>query len=177
MFALDTQIDKDIPVFIRKLENYVNFLRARATTATDQAVTFGVQLVRPQIPVGVSGDTRRNVASAIRFPGGRTLVEGVVGSNLRSPHVAVLELGRRAPGKMPPPGSLIRWVQLKLGVPADKAPGVAFVVARNIARRGFKTWPRGVRAYENTYKSSLYRARVLGFFGRARELLFMDLEV
>lgn len=38
----------------------------------------------------------------------------------------------------PPAAALERWVQLKLGVPAEDAPGVAFVIARAISKRGTK---------------------------------------
>jgi hypothetical protein len=62
------------------------------------------------------------------------LMEGTVFSNLD--YMSVIEKGRR-PDKPPPPSSvLIRWVTIKLGVSPKQAPGVAYVVARAIGRRG-----------------------------------------
>ena len=40
---------------------------------------------------------------------------------------------------MPPPSSLFRWVQLKLG--AKNFKSVAFVIARSIGKKGIKAKP------------------------------------
>lgn len=50
-------------------------------------------------------------------------------------YASIIEYGRR-PGKMPPSRLLIPWVMRKLHVPAKKAAGIAFVIARAIGRRG-----------------------------------------
>lgn len=52
------------------------------------------------------------------------------------PHMAVVDGGRRPGAKRPPTAALIPWVRRKLGVGADEARGVAFVLARAIGRRG-----------------------------------------
>ena len=119
--------------------------------------------VKPAIPVGVSGETRRSVThrvtSNVKSVLGSDLIKGVVGSKMSGPRPVVIELGRKAPGKMPPPGALIRWVELKLRIRGKRARGVAFVIARNIAKRGFSprgdVGPRGTRAYEKGFKKSI----------------------
>lgn len=52
----------------------------------------------------------------------------------QAPYAGVIEYGRRA-GVRPPSSALIPWVRRKLRVPAKRAAGVAFVVARAIGRR------------------------------------------
>jgi hypothetical protein len=53
-----------------------------------------------------------------------------------APYAIIIEEGRRPGARQPPTKSLIPWVQRKLGVGRTEAKGVAFVVARAIARRG-----------------------------------------
>ncbi len=53
-------------------------------------------------------------------------------------YAPVMEFGRRAGARQPPVDALLSWVTQKLGVPSGKARGVAFVIARSIARKGIK---------------------------------------
>jgi hypothetical protein len=55
-----------------------------------------------------------------------------------APYADVLERGRRPHRKPPPSRALYKWVQRKLKVSKKEAPGVAFVVARAIGRRGWR---------------------------------------
>jgi hypothetical protein len=90
--------------------------------------------VRARTPGGVFKDAglRGSIAGEVR---GRGLdVRGVVGSPL--PYAAVVELGRRAGAKQPPPGALDLWVKRILGVQDTEVRRVAFLVSRAIARRG-----------------------------------------
>jgi hypothetical protein len=90
--------------------------------------------VRARAPGGVLQDAglRGSIAGEVR---GRGLdIHGVVGSPL--PYAAVVELGRRAGAKQPPPGALDLWVKRILGVPGEEVRRVAFLVGRAIARRG-----------------------------------------
>ncbi len=88
--------------------------------------------VADAMPTGVSGNTRRSITSdAFSTPAG---VLGVVGSN--QPAALFVELGTKP--HMPPVKALIPWVQAVLGVEPKRAPGVAFLVARKIARVGTK---------------------------------------
>lgn len=60
--------------------------------------------------------------------------EGAVLYN-SAPYSPIIEHGRRR-GKFPPVRELELWVIRRLGVKPDEAKGVAFVIARAIARRG-----------------------------------------
>lgn len=59
-------------------------------------------------------------------------VIGIVGTS--QPYAVPVELGTKP--HFPPVAPLIDWVQAKLGVSAEEAPGVAFLVARKISVHG-----------------------------------------
>lgn len=50
--------------------------------------------------------------------------------------------------KMPPKGSLVSWIQLKLGVPEKQASRLEFVIARAIQRQGIRPQPFMQPAFE-----------------------------
>jgi hypothetical protein len=78
----------------------------------------------------VSGITRNSIGQdAFSTPVGAL---GVVGSN--QPSAVFVELGTRP--HMPPVEPLVNWVQQRLGVSAQDAQRVAWLVARKIARVG-----------------------------------------
>lgn len=129
--------------------------------AMEQATLTGVGAIRPLMPVGVSGQARQSVKSRVtRASAGA--ITGEIFADIRDPYPypAVIEFGRQ-PGRMPPPEALERWVQLKMGVSADDAPGVAFTVARAIGRRGVKGRFPFKRGWESV------AGRVSGFFAAA----------
>lgn len=72
-------------------------------------------------------------------------VKGVVGTPME--YGIVVELGRRPGRKMPPVGPIALWAQRKLGVSADEAKSVGFVIARSIAVHGFE----GAHMFENAW--------------------------
>ena len=49
--------------------------------------------------------------------------------------VLFLEFGRK-PGQMPPIAPIKGWVERKLGVSSDESEGVAFAIAKKIAKKG-----------------------------------------
>ena len=53
-------------------------------------------------------------------------------------YAEVVNYGRRADSKMPPPKSLYDWVRRKLGVPQKDVPKVSFLIARAIGERGIE---------------------------------------
>lgn len=82
------------------------------------------------MPRGATGITAGSLTSdAWSVPAG---VLGVVGSS--QPAALFVELGTKP--HMPPVAALVPWVRNVLGVDAKRAPGVAYLVARKIARRG-----------------------------------------
>lgn len=82
------------------------------------------------MPRGATGLTRQSITSdAWSVPAG---VLGVVGST--QPSALYVELGTKP--HMPPIAPLVPWVRQVLGVAADRAERVAYLVARKIARKG-----------------------------------------
>lgn len=59
-----------------------------------------------------------------------------------------VEGGRMPMRKMPPPGSLLQWIQRKLGIPEKQASRLEFVIARAIQRKGIKPQPFMQPAFE-----------------------------
>lgn len=83
-------------------------------------------------PRGATGLLQASVFGEVRGDG--LALRGIVAaSQLYAP---VVELGRR-PGRFPPLGPIQLWVRRKLNVPEARVRGVAFVIARKIARLGF----------------------------------------
>lgn len=66
-------------------------------------------------------------------------------------HAEAIEFGRK-PGGFPPykeNTSLYRWVKLKLGIGGKMTKSVAFLIARKIAKYGFKKQPYLIPAYNS----------------------------
>lgn len=102
------------------------------TSVITEVVTLAVSEIQPRTPVGWSGVARSSWQHEVR----RALTaspKGVVTN--AAAHLPFVEEGRR-PGKMPPVEALIPWVGSKLGVPPERRPAVAFLVARKIGRTG-----------------------------------------
>ena len=59
-----------------------------------------------------------------------------------------VEGGRMPMRKMPPKGSLLAWIKLKLGVSEEQASRLEFVIARAIKRRGIQPQPFMQPTYE-----------------------------
>ena len=62
-------------------------------------------------------------------------ITGIVGTPLE--YGQVVELGRM-PGKYPPVGALLSWVEKILGYSGKEAKSVEYLVARKIAKKGYK---------------------------------------
>ena len=86
-------------------------------------------------------------------------VIGVVGTSMN--YAVPVELGTRP--HFPPIEPLIDWVQVKLGVAERLARGVAFLVARKIARTG----TQGQHMFEIGFAS--VETQVLALFDGARD--------
>lgn len=106
-------------------------------TAITEAVMFLLPQIKMRTPAGVFGDQgglRAQILPDIQDKG-TPVVRGIVAT--ASPYGEVVEKGRR-PGKgMPPKGSLVRWLEVKLGLDEKTAQRIEFVVRRKIARKGF----------------------------------------
>jgi hypothetical protein len=104
------------------------------SAALTELAALGQRLVVSRTPAGVSsgrGGLRGSVFHELRgVPAHRA---AVVGTPLH--YAAVVEQGRR-PGRRPPVSALLLWVRRRLGVSAERAPSVAFLIARKIGRVG-----------------------------------------
>ena len=119
------------------------FLWAEVKKRTPQGV-FGAQ-------GGLLGSVQSDVIGR-----GTPMVKGVVASAHR--YAEVIEKGR-SPGKgMPPMGSLVRWIEVKLGLSQEEAKKIEFVVRRSIGRKGFK----GAHMFERALIENLNRLQVMG---------------
>lgn len=54
----------------------------------------------------------------------------------KAPYASIIEFGRRAGARMPPPDALRKWVKDRFGVSAKEAKSIAFAVARSISEKG-----------------------------------------
>lgn len=120
-------------------------LYAKVTSHTPQGV-FGAQ-------GGLLGSIQQDVRGK-----GTPLVHGIVMSAHK--YAEVIEKGRR-PGKgMPPRGSLLRWLEVKLGLDSKTASKIEFVVRRSIGRKGFE----GAHMFEKAWKEN--QGRIQNIFER-----------
>jgi hypothetical protein len=151
---------------IKRLGNYDQRWLVRTKDAMSKTVLLVEAGSKEEAPVW-RGHLRRSLSSKVEAVS--SVITGRVGSNLDSAYPATMENGRLPGSKMPPPSALERWVELVLGVPEAEAPGVAFVVARSIARKGIK----GVFFLKRTYTEG--KDRIVGFFQEAAALIMKDM--
>ena len=108
---------------------------------TDRFITEVTALLENAVksitPVGVFG-AQGGLLSTIHGETvdlGTPSAMGIVGH--QSPYGDVIEMGRRPGGKMPPEGSLIRWIEVVLGADENTAKRLEFPIRRKIAQKGF----------------------------------------
>lgn len=102
-----------------------------------EATMFLLAEVKKRTPQGVGGAQSGllgSIQADVTGKGSR-LVKGTVMTAQQ--YGEVIEKGR-TPGKgMPPKGSLVRWIEVKLGLSEQEARRVEFVIRRKIGARGF----------------------------------------
>ncbi len=109
-----------------------------------EATQFLEEEVKKRTPLGVS-KAKGGLVSTIHgevISKGEPIVKGIVGH--QSLYGDVIEKGRRA-GKWPPEGVLLRWIEVKLGVPEAQAKRLEFIIRRKIGQKGFP----GAHMFEN----------------------------
>lgn len=103
-----------------------------------QVTMFLLTEVQKRTPQGVGG-AQGGLISAIDHDvqgKGTPVIKGTVFHT--SVHGDVIEKGR-SPGKgMPPKGLLISWIEKKLGLSAEAAQKIEFVIRRSIGAKGFE---------------------------------------
>jgi hypothetical protein len=151
---------KGLDETITRLKGAPQVIARHHRSAMLKSVVTLTNNIKPLVPVGVSGNLRNSIGYEIIDNIGSQIV-GKVGSSLKAEeYPATMEYGRK-PGSFPPVDSLVRWVRLKLGVPESEARGVAFTVARKIARSGI---PGKFFMKQGIEKS---KTAIMGFFNKA----------
>ncbi len=120
-----------------------------------EATTFLEGEVKKRTPLGVYG-AGGGLISTIHgevVGKGMPLVKGIVGH--QSVYGDVIEKGRRAGKTWPPEGALLRWIEVKMGIPGDMAKRLEFVIRRKIGQRGFP----GAHMFENALKEGWPRLK------------------
>jgi len=125
-----------------------------------EATTFLEREVKKLTPVGVFGASGGLVSTIHGEVEGKgtPLVKGIVASS--SVYGEVIEKGRRAGKTWPPEGALLRWIEMKMGVPEEQAKRLEFVIRRKIGQKGFpgaamfetalkQGWPRLNKIFDN----------------------------
>lgn len=130
------------------------------TQAMDKSTTLIQNRGRNYITdYGISntGNLRRSIQKRASTP-----TRGVVGVGEKYGYV--VEKGRK-PGSMPPVAPIERWAATKLG-----KPGLGFIIARSIARKGTKAQPFMESAFTQSAKE------VLGYFSEATRILLTQVK-
>lgn len=116
----------------------------------DAAMTETVMLLEREVkrrtPIGVTEVLRGSIAGEVRY--GETADRGVLVGGVGTPvaYGEVVEHGRKPGGKMPPIDALELWVRRRMWIDGgeagrrrptvQQARGIAFAIARKIAREG-----------------------------------------
>jgi hypothetical protein len=142
---LKVSITRKGGVFDGKTEEVI---REELLGAMYEATMFLERKVKSGTPQGVYG-AKGGLLSTIHgevIDRGVGIIRGIVGH--QSAYGDVIEKGRTAGKAMPPEGSLIRWIQVKLGMSETEAKGIEYVIRRKIALRGFEGAQMFQKAFE-----------------------------
>ena len=125
-------------------------IREALTNVMYEATSFLEGEVRKRTPTGVFGASGGLVSTIHGEVAGKgtPVMKGVVGH--QSAYGDVIEKGRRAGKTWPPEGALLRWIEMKMGVPGEAAKSLEFVIRRKIGQKGFA----GVHMFENALKEN-----------------------
>ncbi|MBI5075631.1 MAG: hypothetical protein HZB62_10775 [Nitrospirae bacterium] len=102
-----------------------------------KVVAFLERAVKARTPRGVfgaQGGLLGSIQGEVQGKGTPT-IKGTVFHG--SKHGDVVEKGRTAGKAMPPAGTLVRWLEVKLGLSEKQAQRIEYVVRRKIAKKGF----------------------------------------
>lgn len=137
---------KALPIIQAGLDRFV-------TTAT-MFLLPEVQKRTPQGVYGAQGGLLGSIQADVSGKG-TPLVKGVVMSAQK--YAEVIEKGRTAGKGMPPKGTLIRWIETKLGLSETEAKKIEFVIRRKIGARGFE----GRHMFEKAVTENLGRIETM----------------
>ena len=107
----------------------------RFVTQATMFLQVEVQKRTPQGVFGAQGGLLGSIQSEITGKGS-PVIKGTVMSAQK--YAEVIEKGRTAGKGMPPVGTLLRWLEVKLGLSETEAKQIEFVVRRKIGGKGFE---------------------------------------
>jgi hypothetical protein len=146
--GLELDIDiSEINELIKQFPEFQGIVFNEVEVAMVSSLFKFQELIQGNTPVGVSGNLRQSFIPTKPILRGQVL-SGNVSTPL--PYGLPIERGRTPGSKMPPVDAIELWVRRKLGVTEDSR-GVAFVVARKIAKSGFRK-KQGYRMVEQAFE-------------------------
>lgn len=147
---LRLSIDTSGPLFKGKGPAATQKAVERFVTSATLLLTREVKRRTPQGVHGAQGGLLASIQGEVTGRGS-ALVRGIVAT--ASPYGEVVERGRR-PGKAwPPPGALLRWIEVKFGLSPREAQRIEYVVRRKIGQKGFE----GAHMFEKGLSENLPR--------------------
>jgi hypothetical protein len=108
------------------MQESVLFLEGRVKKYIIDAKKIGVHGAKGGFLASVGGEVQGKGSPAIK---------GIVFTG--SPYGIVIDKGRTPQKKMPPEGTLLSWMVLKMGIDEEQAKKLEFVVRRKIGQKGF----------------------------------------
>ena len=169
MSKLIIEIRKDLPKTFYK-DGGVSILVEEMMKAINESLKYAKDLIQPQLPVGATGNLQRNLTiepAVSKYKGRR--IEGRLTNKYYSKRYAyVVELGRTAGSKMPPKGSLIRWIKAKKGLSDKEAKRIEFAVRQKISQNpksGTFTWARNMNRI-NSFTMSSFEKHINTYISR-----------
>ena len=129
-------------------------------SAMHEATMYLERKVKEKTPIGVYG-AKGGLVSTVHgeVQKGIPVIKGIVAH--QSKYGDVIEKGRTMGKPMPPAGTLLRWIEVKMGMDETQAMRIEFVVRRKIGRKGFE----GARMFEKAFDESF--PVIVGIFDRA----------
>jgi hypothetical protein len=126
----------------------------RFVTKTTMFLLPEVQKRTPQGVYGAQGGLLGSIQAEVTGKG-TPVVKGVVMSAQK--YAEVIEKGRTAGKGMPPKGTLVRWIETKLGLDEKNAQRIEFVIRRKIGLKGFE----GRHMFEKAVTDNLGRIEAM----------------
>lgn len=131
---LKVTVKKKGGIFDGRSSAVVNDNLAQAMYEATMLLERAVKERTPQGVFGAQGGLLSTIFGEV-IGKGTPYIKGVVAT--QSKYGEVVEKGRRPGQTWPPEGSLIRWIQVKMGVDQRTARSLEFVIRRKIGMRGF----------------------------------------
>ncbi len=153
--GLTLEIDvSEIEELNKQFPEYQDITLKEIAIATNSSLFMFQELIQGNTPVGAGPSHLRSSFQITNATIKGQLVQGDVSTSLA--HGLPIEMGRTPGSKMPPIDPVEFWVRRVLGI-TKNSRGVAFVIARSIAEKGFKK-KDGYRMVETAFNEGSPKA-------------------